>query len=283
MYKAFVEIVCLQQETSRRAKTSKLMEILPHRGPSCFPKFVNKLRRDYSWVAIKLETEFKKAQKEIPKDIKKKLIDVYNNQLCPLVYVGKDHSNILPPETHPHHLVKQLSESVRTLKINTYDVLGKIARDPPTTDIPLPSLIDQRFQSFLNGMKRNKTNVNVEQKYGKEVTKIKKELDKQKQAFKQLQSSLQGKKKKIHSLSCDNLPLLIQSHQLEVTTIQKELIKQKEANKKILKENNKKIQSLSCENLTLQSSNQQLKERVKELEKEGQVYHSGATIKEWRV
>jgi hypothetical protein len=37
--------------------------------------FVNKLRRDYSWIASKLDTEYEKAQREVPKDINNKLID----------------------------------------------------------------------------------------------------------------------------------------------------------------------------------------------------------------
>ncbi|XP_071142409.1 girdin-like [Mytilus edulis] len=240
----------IEHETSRRAKASKLMEVLPRRGPSIFPQFVNKLRRDYSWIAGKLDTEYEKAQKEMPKDINSKLIDVINNQLCPLVYGVDDQNSLLPSETHPGHLVNQLSDTVHTLQYRSYRALGISTRDPATTYMSLPRLIDRKVHSLQNSFnemksslseekKKNKTNIPVDKKSTKEATKMKKELEKMKEANKKLDSSLKGR--------------------------------------------NKKIQSLSCENLTLQTQNRQLRDRVEELEKEALVYHRGAMITEWRM
>lgn len=225
------------------------MEILPRRGPSCFPTFVNKLRRDYSWIASKLDTEYEKAQREVPKDINNKLIDVINQQLSPLVY-GDDQCSSLSPEVHPGHLVHQLSDTVHTLQYRSYRALGISSKDSATSYMSLPRLIDRKVQSLQSSLnelktslseekKKNRTSVVVDKKSGKEITKLKKELDKQRDTNKKLETSIKSK--------------------------------------------NKKIQSLSCENAALDSVNQELKNRVQELQKEMCVYHRGAMITEWKM
>ena len=224
------------------------MEILPRRGPSCFPTFVNKLRRDYSWLASKLDTEYKKAQKEVSKDINNKLIDVINQQLTPLVY-GDVESRSLSPQVHPGYLVHQLSDTVNTLQYRSYRALGISSKDSATSYLSLPQLIEGKVQSLQNSLsemktllseekKKNKTSVAADKKLEKEITKLKKELDKQKDTNKKL-----------------------------------ETYKKQEAS---IKSKNKQIQSLLRENAALVSANQ-------ELQKEMCVYHRGAMITEWKM
>ncbi|CAC5379368.1 unnamed protein product [Mytilus coruscus] len=247
----------IEQETTRRAKASKLLEVLPRRGPSCFRQFVNKLRQDYHWIAKKLDTEYEKAKREIPKDINTKLLDVYNNQLCRLVHGVYDQSSVLPLETHPEYLVNQISDSVRILHIRCYRALGISLRDhdPVITCLSLSQLIDRKVHSLQNNLnelkwslyeekkKKNKSNIIVlDQKYEKEITKMKKTLEKQKEAYKKLE------------------------HSMKVKT--------------------KQMQSLSKESTVLQTQNQQLKERVQELEST-LVYQrqtsQGTMITEWKM
>ncbi|VDI34283.1 Hypothetical predicted protein [Mytilus galloprovincialis] len=220
----------IEQETTRRAKASKLLEVLPRRGPSCFRQFVNKLRQDYPWIAEKLDTEHEKAKREIPKDINTKLLDVYNNQLCRLVHGLYDQSSVLPLETHPEYLVNQISDSVRILHSRCYRSLGISLRDqdPIMTCLSLSQLIDRKVHCLQNSLtemkwslheekkKKNKSNIIVlDQKYEKEITKTKKALEKQKEANKKLESSLKVKTKQILSLSRESTTLQTQNQQLK--------------------------------------------------------------------
>jgi hypothetical protein len=50
-------------------KCAKLLEIIPRRGPQCFPNFVSKIRKDYSWIAEKLDKELTKERKNLLIDI----------------------------------------------------------------------------------------------------------------------------------------------------------------------------------------------------------------------
>ncbi|XP_071142408.1 structural maintenance of chromosomes protein 3-like [Mytilus edulis] len=208
----------IMEEKSRRGKCAKLLEIIPRRGPRCFPTFVSKIRKDYSWIAEKLDKELTKERKNLPKDVNDKLTEVINNEVCPMVY-GCERNIITPSNNHPGQTVGRLSEMMTALKYRSLRALEMSTKDKRIEELSLPGLISRKVQSLhddVNGMKtelqterkkiraRNNTD---DQKVNKDISKLTKDLKRQKESNKKMESSVKNKDKKISSLQNFNLHL----------------------------------------------------------------------------
>lgn len=175
------------------------------------------MRRDYSWIAKKLNTEYEKAKKEMPRNLNTKLLDIYNKQLCPLVHGNYGQSKCLPPHTHAEHLVDQISESVGSLRIKSYRAVGilPLSQDTPDTDMSLSQLIDRKVKGlensldqtknlFLRDTEKKKYKTNVDKKSEQDFAKMKRAFEYQRDDNKKLQSLLKAKNKDIQNLSKQN-------------------------------------------------------------------------------
>lgn len=195
-----------------------MLEIIPRRGPQCFPNFVSKIRKDYSWIAEKLDKELTKERKNLPKDVNDKLTQVINHEICPLVY-GSERNIITPANNHPGQSVGRLSELMSSLKIRSLRALEMSCKDTSIAEISLPGLISRKVQSMHDDVNEMKTDLKAEKKktqntkwtddkkVSKEIMKLKKDLNKQKESNKKLESGITNREKKISHLQNSNLQL----------------------------------------------------------------------------
>lgn len=207
----------IMEEKARRGKCAKLLEIIPRRGPRCFPIFVSKIRKDYSWIAEKLDKELTKESKNLPRDVNDKLTKVINNEVCPMVY-GCERNIITPSNNHPGQTVGRLSEMMSALKYRSLRALEMSTKDRSIEELSLPGLISRKVQSLHDDVNGMKTELQTErkkirarntddQKVNKDIAKLKKDLHKHRESNKKMESSMKNKDKKISSLQNCNLHL----------------------------------------------------------------------------
>lgn len=150
-------------EKTRRSKCAKLLEIIPRRGPNCFHIFVQKLRKDYSWIAEKLEKELKKEKQNIPKGVNEKLTEVINQKVCPLVY-GCERQIVTPDNSHPGQSVARLSELMTSLKYRSLKALEMSTKERTIEEVSLPGLITKKMQSLNDDVNEIKTELQEERR-----------------------------------------------------------------------------------------------------------------------
>lgn len=151
------------EEKTRRSKCAKLLEIIPRRGPTCFPIFVAKIRKDYSWIAEKLEKELNKERRNIPKDVNEKLTEVINQKICPMVY-GCERNIITPASNHPGQSVSRLSELMSSLKYRSLRALEMSTNDSSIAEVSLPGLIAKKVQLLHDDVNEIRTELHTERK-----------------------------------------------------------------------------------------------------------------------
>ena len=54
-YRSSLPLIFIQTERTNQQKVHKLLELLPHRGPEAFDKFVSIIELKYPWLAKSLE------------------------------------------------------------------------------------------------------------------------------------------------------------------------------------------------------------------------------------
>lgn len=85
----FIYLFVIQAHGTREEKVTKLLIILPRRGPNAFTQFRNLLRSDYDWLAESLDNALQtQTKKQADEQTHRNLVKVINRQLVPLVLSG---------------------------------------------------------------------------------------------------------------------------------------------------------------------------------------------------
>jgi DNA repair exonuclease SbcCD ATPase subunit len=125
-------------------RVTKLLTILPRRGPSAFTTFRNLLSKDYHWLAEDLDAALRIKRKDATKEeIHLKLINVINNQVVPLVF--PETFNFVSSKDHIHHTITKLGDLTRILEKRVLKALELMKTSTKT--ICIETLINEKLKA----------------------------------------------------------------------------------------------------------------------------------------
>ncbi|KAL4217987.1 hypothetical protein ACF0H5_022725 [Mactra antiquata] len=133
----------LSKISSRETQVAMLLRYLPHRGPTAFTVFKDKLQKDYPWLAKKLDDELRKLQSG-QASINKRLVSVIENQLIPLIYQEGHEYEMCDEKAHPGLIIQKLGDLITNLEMKCHKTLD--IQIGTNHKVPLHKLIDERIK-----------------------------------------------------------------------------------------------------------------------------------------
>ncbi|XP_045181592.1 uncharacterized protein LOC123540555 [Mercenaria mercenaria] len=203
---------------SRETKATKLLTILPRRGPNAFTSFRNFLKKEYDWLAKALDSAFQHQTKKSSDDeTHKNLVQVVNKELVPLVFSG--HFSYADHRDHISQTITKVGYLTTMLEQKVYKALG--LSQNPGSKVSLEKLIeaklkeDRSVEALTTEIQTLKKRLKQEEKLKKEIEGLKSSIENMKKKLKENQKVIKDSKNESRLLKKKNEKLIKEMEVLE--------------------------------------------------------------------
>lgn len=178
---------------TRESRVTKLLTILPRRGPNAFTIFRNLLRNDYDWIVKELDDALKyQVKKASEEDTHKNLTRVVNKQLVPLVF--SENFNYADPRDHISQTIIKVGYLATMLENKVYKALD--LPEKPKKKLSVDKLIteklreDRSVESLTKEIQDLKKRLKQEEKLRKENEELKTRIENNKKTVREHQKQI---------------------------------------------------------------------------------------------